>query len=81
MKSLYMIAALAASGLAGMLAADYQTRETPAVEARLIGRCDGRIMAAMEESAFPAGCDWIEPIRYSEEDRNGATALRLGESR
>lgn len=37
--------------------------ERPAVEARLIGRCNGRLMAALEESAFPAGCDWIEPIR------------------
>jgi hypothetical protein len=37
--------------------------ERPAVEARLIGRCGGRLMAAMEESAFPAGCAWIEPIR------------------
>jgi len=53
-------------------------QEAPATEARLIGRCDGRIMAAMQEDQFPAGCDWIEPIRYSEEDHNGATALRLG---
>jgi hypothetical protein len=37
--------------------------ERPAVEARLIGRCNGRLMAALEESAFPAGCDWVEPIR------------------
>lgn len=36
----------------------------PAVEVRLVGRCDGRLMAAMEEDNFPAtGCDWIEPIR------------------
>ncbi len=30
---------------------------------RLVGDCGGRIMAAMEESDFPAGCAWIEPIR------------------
>lgn len=54
----------------------------PAAEMRLIGRCDGRIMGAMEEDQFPAsGCEWIEPIRYSEESRNGGESLRLGESR
>ena len=37
--------------------------EAPAVEARLIGRCGGRLMAGLEESSFPAGCEWIEPIR------------------
>lgn len=40
--------------------------ERPAVPARLIGQCGGRILAAMEESAFPAGCNWIEPIRTEE---------------
>lgn len=30
---------------------------------RLIGECGGRFYAAMEESAFPSGCEWIEPIR------------------
>ena len=38
--------------------------ERPAIEAGLIGMCQGRLMAAQEESAFPASCDWIEPIRY-----------------
>ncbi len=37
--------------------------ESPAREVRLIGLCDGRLMAALEESSFPAGCEWIEPIR------------------
>lgn len=32
-------------------------------EVRLIGDCNGRIMAALEEDQFPAGCRWIEPIR------------------
>lgn len=45
--------------------------EAPAVEARLIGRCGGRMMAAMEESSFPSGCDWIEPIR-ADDGRPGA---------
>lgn len=35
--------------------------EASAVDARLIGYCGGRIMAADSESAFPAsGCAWIE---------------------
>lgn len=38
----------------------------PAREARLIGRCDGVLMAGMEEDSFPAGCAWIEPIREGE---------------
>jgi hypothetical protein len=36
--------------------------ERPAVPVRLIGACNGQILGAMEESAFPAGCDWIETI-------------------
>jgi hypothetical protein len=46
--------------------------ESPAREARLIGRCGGRLMAAMEESSFPAGCAWIKPIREFEAGRAGA---------
>ncbi len=37
--------------------------EMPAVQIRLIGECNGITMAAMEESAFPEGCTWIEPVR------------------
>ena len=59
--------ALAALGFAYVLAWTVAgAGERAAVPARLIGECDGRIMAAMEESAFPAGCAWIEPIRYQE---------------
>ena len=36
--------------------------EAPAVPVRLVGMCDGRLMGAMEESAFPAGCEWIAPL-------------------
>lgn len=43
--------------------------ERPAVAIRLVGKCNGRIMGAMEESAFPAGCEWIEPF-HAEEDVN-----------
>lgn len=39
----------------------------PATEARLIGECNGRLLAAMEESDFPAGCTWIELIRLDGE--------------
>lgn len=46
--------------------------EAPAVEAKLIGRCGDKLMAAMEESAFPDGCAWIEPIREFEAGRAGA---------
>lgn len=38
--------------------------EPAATEARLIGYCDGRVLAGIEESSFPSSCDWIEPIRY-----------------
>jgi hypothetical protein len=40
--------------------------ERPAVQVRLIGECGGRYYAAKEESAFPANCTWIEPIREVE---------------
>jgi hypothetical protein len=30
---------------------------------RVLLLCLAPIMAALEESAFPAGCDWVEPIR------------------
>jgi hypothetical protein len=56
------LVATAALGFSGLAPA-----KEPAVEARLIGYCGGRIMAAMEESAFPSGCAWIEPIRYVED--------------
>jgi hypothetical protein len=50
----------AAAVAAGALVPAAVPAERPAIEARLIGRCDGRLMAAAEESAFPAtGCDWI----------------------
>lgn len=29
---------------------------------RLIGFCRDRLLLAQEESQFPIGCDWIEPI-------------------
>lgn len=31
--------------------------------ARLIGRCNGVLLAGMEESDFPMDCQWIERIR------------------
>lgn len=34
-----------------------------AAEVRLIGKCGNRYYAATEESSFPAGCAWIEPIK------------------
>lgn len=40
---------------------------TPAREIRLIGECGGKFYGAMEESDFPDGCAWIEPIRYNVE--------------
>lgn len=40
---------------------------TPAREIRLIGECDGKFYGAMEEDQFPAGCAWIEPIRFDVE--------------
>jgi len=46
--------------------------EAPAREARLIGRCGDKLLAGLEESSFPAGCAWIEPIREFEAGRSGA---------
>lgn len=43
------------------------TAPEPAREIRLIGECDGKFYGAMEESDFPDGCAWIEPIRYDVE--------------
>lgn len=57
------------NGFAGFCQA--APKEAPAVPAMLIGRCNGVLMAAMEESAFPAGCTWIEPIREFEAGRAG----------
>lgn len=39
----------------------------PAREIRLIGECNGKFYGAMEESDFPDGCAWVEPIRYDVE--------------
>ena len=72
----HKLQALAALGLAGAfmgglavanVALNGFEREPAAIEARLIGMCDGRLMAALEESSFPAGCEWIEPIRFEPE--------------
>ena len=41
--------------------------DTRAKEIRLIGECNGKFYGAMEESDFPDGCAWIEPIRYDVE--------------
>lgn len=32
-------------------------------EIRLIGECNGLYYGGVEESDFPDGCEWIEPIR------------------
>lgn len=58
--------------------ANYVAAPAPStvIEARLIGHCNGRIYAGQEESSFPAGCDWIEPIRYDNGD--GAAASPSG---
>ena len=29
----------------------------------LIGQCDGRLMVAIDESDFPAGCTWIQRFK------------------
>jgi len=57
--------AFAALAVIGFVVAVDSARpvESPAVPARLIGLCNGGYMAAIEESAFPEGCLWIEPIR------------------
>lgn len=57
-------AALALAALAMIGGPVAVPTERPAYEARLIGLCGGRIMAGLEESAFPSDCQWIERIRY-----------------
>lgn len=56
--------------------AAYSANEAPAIEARLIGQCNGKLMAAKEESSFPAGCAWIEPIRYQAEPEAAPLAFK-----
>ncbi len=36
-------------------------------EIRLIGECNGLYYGGQEESDFPDGCAWIEPIRFDVE--------------
>lgn len=36
-------------------------------EIRLIGECNGQFYGGQEESDFPDGCAWIEPIRIDVE--------------
>lgn len=36
-----------------------------AAPVRLVGLCSGRLLGALEEDAFPAGCSWIEPVRFA----------------
>ena len=80
------LAATAAAALIGCNLANHPlaAAEPAAIEARLIGYCGGRVLAAVEESSFPAGCNWIEPIRYLEDGgaawraANGGRTLRLG---
>lgn len=61
---------LANNGIHGAaaIARHFETpAEAPAVRARLIGECGGQLYAGLEESSFPAGCAWIEPIRTESE--------------
>lgn len=69
MRSAYGIAIAACIGVAliGANLANGFAAEPAASEVRLIGECNGRLLAAMEESSFPAGCEWIEPIRFDPE--------------
>ncbi len=56
------IVAAALAGAAVYVGATAAPAERPAVPARLTGYCGGQAMAAVEESAFPAGCASIETI-------------------
>lgn len=56
-------AAVAVIGFAVAVDSAKPPAESPAVPAKLIGKCHGGYMAAVEESAFPEGCLWIEPIK------------------
>lgn len=51
-------------GLIGGLLLAFAMTPTKAREIRLIGECNGKFYGAMEEDQFPAGCTWIEPIRF-----------------
>lgn len=56
---------LASAGAYGgaAVARHFERSEAPAVPARLVGECGGRIYAGNSESSFPAGCVWIEAVR------------------
>lgn len=57
--------AAAACAWAGLFVLTLRTPyEAPATPIRLIGECNGQLMGAMEESAFPEGCAWTEPVRW-----------------
>ena len=58
-----IMALIAICGVAGMAAIGVNGDRDKARPARLIGLCEGIFLTAMEESDFPAGCLWIEPIR------------------
>lgn len=58
-------AAVAVIGFALAVDSAKPPAESPAVPARLIGVCNGGYMSAVEESAFPEGCQDIKPIKES----------------
>lgn len=62
--TLALLAALGALLVAALIG---EARSREARPVQLLGQCGGVIMAAMEESDFPAGCAWIEPINYYSE--------------
>lgn len=53
-----------AVGLGAGAQVGLRSAESRAAPVRLIGLCDGRLLGALEEGSFPAGCVWIEPIRF-----------------
>lgn len=69
MKQLSEILALAACAFIGAALVAFFINYPRAQPVRLIGMCQGQLLAALEESQFPADCDWIEAINFKGENQ------------
>lgn len=48
--------------------AEAQPAQADAEPIRLIGLCHSQLLGGIEEDSFPAGCDWIEPVRFGNKE-------------
>lgn len=67
-KQLAFGAALAAGFVAVLfILKGLEVPNKQAEEVRLLGFCNGKLLAAKEEDQFPTGCLWIEPVNHRRE--------------